>query len=185
MSAVCNRPAACKRPAAASMHPAAEPSADRKKKAHTAAASCVHPTWKEDPRTTIESLRDEFAKIIAVDPTGKITVATFGADVSPVLGLGGHTATSLFPNMSYLAATVQKKAQAGPQLVTPDNGAMHVFIPGESTCLRHGSKSCLVQAPVDLLLSDGVVDLSDLVTALKDCPDAVEGDLDDGTGDGD
>jgi len=38
---------------------------------------------------------------------------------------------------------------------------------------------------VDLLLSSGVVDLSDLVTALKECPDAVKGDLDDGAGDDD
>ncbi len=149
-------PAALKRPAAAAPE-------SKRKKAHTSAAPCVCATWSADSRATLGTLHEGFAKTLGVDPAGKIAVATFGGDVSPVLSLGG-----LFPNMTYISAAV-RESHAAPQLVSPNCGAAHVFACGASKCLRHGRR-CPLRGPVDLLLSDGAVDFDELVAALKSCP---------------
>ena len=143
-----------KRPAAA------EPIITRKtKRANDVAVMGVCSTWSVSDRTTLASLRDEFAKSVGADPRDKITVASFGAEVSPVLGLAGF-----FPNMSYVAALVRKRSQAAPQLVSRDICAAHVFAAGEPICLRHGRRCSLQDSgPVDLLVADGAADLPLLV----------------------
>ena len=109
MPAVRKRPAAAE-PAARKRPADAEPSSTRKTNgANGTAAMGVCSTWSVSDRTTLVSLREEFAKSVGADPRGKITVASFGAEVLPVLGLAGS-----FPNMSYVAALARKKSQAAP-----------------------------------------------------------------------
>ena len=117
--------------------------------------------WSDSGVATLVSLREHVAKGVGADYRAKITVASFSADVSTVLGLGG-----VFPNMSYVVAVVSKRSQAGPQLVSRGVCAAHVFIAKESMCLRHGRRCSLVDcAPIDVLVADGAVDLHQLVAA--------------------
>ena len=145
-----------KRPAAA------EPSSRPKvKRSSDAAVACVCSAWAHSGATTLVSLREEIAKSTGADHRDKITVASLSADVSPVLGVE-------FPNLAYVAAVVANKSKASPQLVSRGVGAKHVFVVGESMCLRHGCRCSLRDsAPIDVLVADGVEDMHQLVAALN------------------
>ena len=126
MSAPLKRPAALlKRPAAA--EPSSRPKA---KRSSATAVACVCSAWSDSGATTLASLREEIAKSTGADYRDKITVASLSADVSSVLGVD-------FPNLSFIAAVVGAKEKAVVQLVSR-GGAKHVYVVGESMCLRHG-----------------------------------------------
>ena len=110
--------------------------------------------------TTLAAVRDDIAKSTGAGYRDKINVASLSADVSSVLGVD-------FPNLSFVAAVVGTKEKAVVQLVSR-GGAKHVFVHGESMCLRHGCRCSLRDSgPIDVLVADGVEDMDQLVAALK------------------
>ena len=124
-------------------------------------AACVCSTWSGSGVATLASVREEIALNTGADYRGKVTVASLSAEVSSVLGVD-------FPNLSYVAAVVGKRSQAFPQLVSRGACAKHVLGAGESMCLRHGRRCSLRDSPpINVLVADGVVDLQQLVAALK------------------
>lgn len=169
------KPAVLKRPGAG--EPSSREVVKTQKNSATAAVACVCSAWSGSDATTIASLREEIAKSIGADYNDKITVASFSADVSVVLGVD-------FPRLSYVAAVVGAKDKAAPQLVSRGVGAKHVYVVGEPMCLRHGCRCSLSDcAPIDVLVADGVEDTQQLVAALRlPLALAVECDLRNGIG---
>ena len=148
-------PAPRKRPAAA------EPSSHVAKTTRSSATAveCVNSAWSGNGAATLASVQDEIAKSIGADYRDKITAASLSADVSSVLGVD-------FPNLCYVAALVGAKDKALPQLASRGVGAKHVYVVGEPMCLRHGCRCSLSDnAPIDVLVADGVEDMQQLVAA--------------------
>ena len=130
------------------------------KRSSTTAVTVVCSAWMGGSPTTLAALRDDIAKSTGAGYRDKINVASLSADVSSVLGVD-------FPNLSFVAAVVGTKEKAVVQLVSR-GGAKHVFVHGESMCLRHGCGGWLRDSgSIDLLVADGVEDADRLVAALK------------------
>ena len=141
------------------------------KRSSTTAVTVVCSAWMGGSPTTLAAVRDDIAKSTGAGYRDKINVASLSADVSSVLGVD-------FPNLSFVAAVVGTKEKAVVQLVSR-GGAKHVFVHGESMCLRHGCRCSLRDSgTIDVLVADGVEDMDQLVALLRFPPAlAVECDL--------
>ena len=134
----------------------------RRHPGHSAIApTCAIAPWSYHEGATLLSVKADMAESTGANLDGKITVASFSAEVSAVLGVD-------FPNMEYIAAYVGANEKAAPQLASGRVGAEHVYVAGKPMCLRHGHPCSLKgRSPIDVLLADGVdwADLKPLVAA--------------------